>query len=431
MNLKKFGRSLLCNILEKQVIKLRKKHQFIIVAVAGSVGKTSTKLAIAKTLSASRKVRWQEGNYNDRLTVPLVIFGHENPGVMALSKWLKIIFANKRQIKNGLNADIVVVELGTDGPGQLQEFAYLNPEIGVVCSVAPEHMEFFGNLYAVAKEELSIINFCSKNILGTDDIDPKFLKNINGYLSYGLNNQPTYSAQLTPTANGLNQRISIYKNQKDLLNTEINLAGVQGGKVILAAVAVADVLQIKLPEISAAIERITPYAGRMNTLHGLKNSLLIDDTYNASPLAIKAGLDVVYDIDAPQRIAILGNMNELGQTSQALHEQVGDYCRADKLDLVVTIGSDANKYLAPRAEAAGCQVKTFDSPYDAGNYVLTQLKDDAVVFAKGSQNRVFAEEALKPLLADPEDESKLVRQSNYWMKIKQSQFGNYSRGNIA
>lgn len=431
MSIKKIGKNLLCNILERQVVGLRKNHPFTLVAVAGSVGKTSTKLAVAKTLAGSRKVRWQEGNYNDRLTVPLVIFGHDSPNVLDFFKWLKIIISNKKQIKNGLNYDVVVVELGTDGPGQLNEFAYLKPEIGVVCSVAPEHMEFFSDLDTVAAEELSLLEFCQTTLLGTDDVDAKYLKNTNSYLSYGLNNQPVYSAQLSPTANGINQRLNIYKNQKDLVSAEINLAGVQGGKVVLASVAVADQLGLNKEEIVAAIERIIPYAGRMNTLLGLKNSLLIDDTYNASPLAVKAGLDVLYNIEASQRIAILGNMNELGKASRVLHEQIGDYCRADKLDLVITIGPDANKYLAPRAEAVGCTVKSFDSPYDAGNYALTRLVDEAVIFAKGSQNQVFAEEALKPLLANPEDESKLVRQSDYWMKIKEGQFGHYDRGNVA
>ena len=90
--------------------------------------------------------------------------------------------------------------------------------------------------------------------------------------------------------------------------------------------------------------------------------------------------------------------------------------------LVVTIGSDAETYLAPAAKKQGCTVKTFASPYEAGNFVASKLKKGAVILAKGSQNRVFAEESLKSLLANPDDSSKLVRQSSYWLQRKRDQF---------
>jgi UDP-N-acetylmuramoyl-tripeptide--D-alanyl-D-alanine ligase len=161
----------------------------------------------------------------------------------------------------------------------------------------------------------------------------------------------------------------------------------------------------------------------MQILPGVKGSTIIDDSYNASPAAVEAALDVLYAAKAPQRIAILGNMNELGDYSQEAHEEVGRYCQPDKLDLVVTIGADAEKYLVPAAREAGCRVEAFSSPYDAGRKVLSEMKTGAVVLAEGSQNRVFAEESLKILLDNPEDAKKLVRQSDYWMKIKRGQFG--------
>lgn len=89
---------------------------------------------------------------------------------------------------------------------------------------------------------------------------------------------------------------------------------------------------------------------------------------------------------------------------------------------MVTIGADAKRWLAPAARAAGCQVYSCSTPYQAGRYVAKRLKPQAVVLAKGSQNGVYAEEALKPLLAHPRDVSKLVRQSRAWAKIKANQF---------
>jgi UDP-N-acetylmuramoyl-tripeptide--D-alanyl-D-alanine ligase len=161
----------------------------------------------------------------------------------------------------------------------------------------------------------------------------------------------------------------------------------------------------------------------MQVLRGVQGSSIIDDTYNASPVAVEAALDVLYAAHTVQRIAILGNMNELGDYSAEAHCEVGRYCRPDKLDLVVTIGVDAEKYLAVAARAKGCIVESYSSPYEAGAAVLRHLKKGAVILAEGSQNGVFAEESLKGLLADKTDFSKLVRQSRYWMHTKRHQFG--------
>jgi UDP-N-acetylmuramoyl-tripeptide--D-alanyl-D-alanine ligase len=111
-------------------------------------------------------------------------------------------------------------------------------------------------------------------------------------------------------------------------------------------------------------------------------------------------------------------MNELGSYTQQAHEQVGRYCDPKKLDLVVTVGRDAKKWLAPAAEQVGCKVESCDDPISAGKFVRKKLKPKALVLAKGSQNGVFLEEAVKLLLASSGDSGKLVRQGDYWLKIK-------------
>jgi UDP-N-acetylmuramyl pentapeptide synthase len=115
-------------------------------------------------------------------------------------------------------------------------------------------------------------------------------------------------------------------------------------------------------------------------------------------------------------------MNELGKHSKELHEQTGKLCDPKQINLVVTIGKDANKYLASEAEKRGCKVMRCPSPYHAADVVRPLLKKEAVILAKGSQNGVFAEEALKELLADAKDAKKLVRQSRRWLKYKESHF---------
>jgi UDP-N-acetylmuramoyl-tripeptide--D-alanyl-D-alanine ligase len=190
----------------------------------------------------------------------------------------------------------------------------------------------------------------------------------------------------------------------------------------VAAGAVGIRLGLSAGEVALGMARIRPVAGRMQLLKGLEGSLLIDDTYNSSPQAAIAALNTLYTFPSEQRIAILGSMNELGDYSKQAHEEVGLTCDPAKLDCVVTIGAEAEQYLAPAAASRGCQVKSFASPYEAGAFVHKILHPGAVVLAKGSQNRIFAEEALKVLLADGEDVHKLVRQSQRWLDKKAKQF---------
>ena len=206
------------------------------------------------------------------------------------------------------------------------------------------------------------------------------------------------------------------------LTAEVAALGTQGAKIAVAATAVANLLGLSADRVTKSLQAITPVAGRMQILAGTQGSIVIDDTYNASPIAVKAALDVLYGADAQQRVAILGSMNELGDDSRALHQEVGTYCDPAKLNLLVTIGKDAEQYLAPAAQQHGCMVKSFANPAQAGQYALSQLQSGAVILAKGSQNRVFAEEALKPLLANPAQARKLVRQSDYWLGVKRRQF---------
>ncbi len=419
-NPKKAGRSLVCTILENQVVKLREKHKFTVVAVAGSVGKTSTKLAVAGLLGQTKRVRYQTGNYNDRVTVPLIFFGQTEPNLFNVWAWLKIFAANSQALKKPYPYDVVVVELGTDGPGFMKEFAYVKPDIAVVTGVTPEHMEYFGTLDAVAAEELAVFGYSKQVLVNGDDIPGMYLTG-RKFAEYSVSAPEAayYAKPGATTAKGqkLTARIASAS-----LNLQTQYLGVQGAKIILAAVSVADMVGVPHKDIAAGVPKLAPFAGRMQLLPGLHDSLLIDDTYNSTPIAANAALDVLYGLKTKQRVAILGSMNELGAYGPEAHREVGVYCDPKKLDLVVTVGADAEVYLAPEAKARGCRVKSFLSPYEAGQFVQSQLRAGAVVLAKGSQNGVFVEESLKYLLADLTDSSKLVRQGKSWLSKKRRQF---------
>jgi UDP-N-acetylmuramoyl-tripeptide--D-alanyl-D-alanine ligase len=418
---KKCGRDMVCAVLEWQVRRLRRRNNFKVVAVVGSLGKTSTKTAIANLLGQTLRVRYQAGNYNDRVTVPLVFFGQREPSLFNVFNWLNVFGANNAQIAFPYPYDVVVVELGTDGPGFIEEFAYLKPDLTVVTAVAEEHMEFFKTLDAVAAEELTVFDYSKQVLVNADDIAGVYLAG-RKFVEYSLTSKQASYGVLKRKSNGLAGQTLTISTPGGTVTVDVVYLGIQGAKFALAAAAVADMLGVKLSAIEKGLPELKPFSGRMQMLPGIHGSTLIDDTYNAAPISVKAALDVLYSARTSQRIAILGSMNELGDYSQEAHETVGAYCDPKKLDVVVTVGAMAKKWLAPEARAKGCEVRSFMSPYEAGEFLQGKVRKGAVVLAKGSQNGVFTEEAIKLLLAHPEDAEKLVRQSTWWLARKAKQF---------
>jgi UDP-N-acetylmuramoyl-tripeptide--D-alanyl-D-alanine ligase len=421
--MKKAAKAFVVSILAWQVRRLRKKNNFKVVAVVGSIGKTSTKFAIAQTLSENLRVRFQEGNYNDIVSVPLVFFGHNLPSLTNPFAWLKIFLNNERQITKLYPYDVVVVELGTDAPGQIMAFKrYIDADIAVVTAISPEHMEYFTGLPAVAEEELAVAAYAKKLLINTDLCANEYTAAYSGsFLSYAIKQDATYwmnQVQFDKTECDF----TVQKDRQVFLDAQHSSFAEPQLYSLLAAIAVADLLGVPPETIINGLNRIQPVAGRMQRLPGINGSTIIDDTYNASPEATKAALDTLYRLPASQKIALLGNMNELGTFSAKAHADIGVYCDPEQLGLVVTLGPDANLYLAEAAEKNGCKVVRTESPYEAAEHITKNLSDGTLVLVKGSQNKVFAEEAVKLLLADPGDAGKLVRQSPSWLSIKQQQF---------
>jgi UDP-N-acetylmuramoyl-tripeptide--D-alanyl-D-alanine ligase len=422
--MKKTAKKTIVKILGRYVRKLQKENDFKVVAVVGSIGKTSIKFAIAGVLSEQYKVRFQEGNYNDIMSVPLIFFDMQLPNILNPAAWAKTIVHIKQELKKPYPYDVVVVELGTDGPGQIAAFSeYLKADITVISAITPEHMEYFANIDKVAEEELSVMKMTSQLVANVDLIDGKYLLPYrDNVLTYGTKNQPIYLLNDVKFSDE-SASFSIENDKKLLLSAEMDAVSIAELYSATAAIVVAQLLNVPGEKIKRGIRKLAPVSGRMQRLHGIKNSLIIDETYNASPDAVKAALDSLYAIKAPQKIAILGNMNELGHMSELAHLEVGEYCEPNQLDLVITIGPDANKFIAAAARKQGCIVEVFDSPYAAGKYLQSFIKEGALILAKGSQNGVFAEETIKMLLANPKDASKLVRQNSHWLKVKAKRFG--------
>jgi UDP-N-acetylmuramoyl-tripeptide--D-alanyl-D-alanine ligase len=414
--------------LEKYVKQYFDKHRPKLVVVVGSVGKTTTKTAIATVLASKFNVRMEPENHNTEISLPLAVLGIAYPPPEVLHKfgtWHKIYAAIRQRIRQPDNVQIIIQELGTERPGEIAGFGqYLRPDIAVVTAVAPEHMANFPDgLAAVAREELSVANFSQLLIVNHDDVDGQFASlvdnsNITDYGTKG--GEYRFATDDQTPLDGYSGSLLGPEFGANGIPTTVHLVGEHNLKAIAAAASVAAKLGMSAPDIAAAVQTVRPVAGRMNLLKGVRGSTIIDDTYNSSPSAAIAALLTMYLIKAPHRIAILGSMNELGDFSAAAHQQVGQMCDPNWLDWVITIGEEANQHLAPAAKANGCQVATFVDPISAGAFANQVIEDGAAVLAKGSQNGVFAEEAVKIILDTTDQESQLVRQSADWIARKKS-----------
>lgn len=417
--------------LETYVKQYFAKHPEVkLIVVAGSVGKTSTKRAVATLLSQRYRVALHDGNHNTHLSAPLAILGITYPtNVKSIGAWLSVFRAAKQRIAWPSGVDVIIQEIGTDHPGEIAHFGtYLHPDIGMVTSVAPEHMEFFGTMDVVAQEEMAAANFSKIALINRDDIDGSYSAyltnpNINTYGTTGMA-EYRFEEQDYTLEQGYTGNVIVPEFEMPIA-VAIKVMGEHSLRPAMGAVAVAVKLGMTPEEIAKGLAAMRSVPGRMNVLRGINDTIIIDDTYNSSPVAASSAIKALYGLQVPQRVAILGSMNELGATSEAEHQALGMLCDPNLLSWVVTIGDDAENYLAPAARSRGCQVKSFKSAIDAGAFVSSVVAPGAAILAKGSQGDVYAEEAVKILCVMSEDDE-LVRQSEAWMKIKNDYFSKFS-----
>lgn len=416
--------------LEKAVKKYFKKHPEVkLVVVVGSVGKTSTKIAIGTVLNERLRVRLHEGNHNSELSAPLAILGVDFPhDIHKMGQWWLVFKAIRQRIKQPTDVDVIVQELGTDAVGQIPHFGtYLSPDIAVVTSVSPEHMEFFKTMDAVAAEELSAANYSKLALINRDDIPGVYATDITNpnLNTYGTTDSAEYrfiSSDYTFEDGFTGQFIT--PEWSASVPTTIQLVGEHSTRSAVAAGAVGVKLGMTDAEIAGGMAKIRAVNGRMNVLRGLQESIIIDDTYNSSPLAVASALRALYQMNVPQRMAVLGSMNELGGMSEAAHIEVGKLCDPIELAHVITVGELAEKYLAPAARANGCHVVSFKTAIEAGAYAHKFLEKGGAILFKGSQGGIYLEEAVKIVLHATEEESRLVRQSPAWLEKKRVFFSN-------
>ena len=407
-----------------------KKYRPRIVAITGSVGKTSAKAAVAAVLRQRFRVGFSEKNFNNELGVPLTVLQCDAPGRSPLAwvgvyvRGLWLLCAN-----DPLFPQVLVLEMGADHPGDIAHLMKIAPpDIGIVTAVSAAHTEFFGSVADVLNEKKRLVVNLPADKLAIINADDPLLVGIipeitAHYISFGGADQATVRSraiQLSYTDDGrlLGTEARVVCGDEEF---DISIPGVAGEPVVNAALvgaAVGNAMKLSNTDIQNGLMHFCPPAGRMTILGGIKKSLIIDDTYNSSPRAAEAALRALANISGVlRRIAVLGDMRELGALTESMHREIGRLVFELGIDLLVTVGASA-RFIADEARTKGMSedsIFSFDASPEAGMFVQERMHEGDLILVKGSQG-VRCEKIVKEIMADPlQAEKLLVRQDPTWI----------------
>ena len=403
------------------------RHKPLVVAITGSLGKTSTREAIACILQQKYKTRAAVKSFNTELGIPLAIFGIKDYPGKNIFSWLKV-FTQAIWQRFGLVTfpQSLVLEMGIDKPGEMDRLLSLaQPDIGVLTGVGLSHAEFFESLESLASEKGKLLKAVKPNGVAIYNSDNNAAAEIANKLrvktiSYGqaqgsdirlLSLDEEFSSKPITKAvvsiDGTNMEFSL----KSIGHTHVYAA--------LAAIAVAKFLKIESDLLAKGLEHIRPYPGRLNIIPGIKHTILIDDTYNAAdPAGVYEALRVLEGFRNRQKLIVIGDMLELGAFSDKQHQEVGERIAELNPILLVTVG-DGGRVISRAAQSKGfplSKVLNFDTSREASKVVQEKLQPDWVVLLKGSQGKRI-EIITKEIMAEPMRANELItRQYGKWLQ---------------
>lgn len=391
------------------------KYRPGVIGITGSVGKTSTKQAITAVFGRDRRVRASRGNFNTEIGLPLTILGDWDEGELDLfslnyeagiNRWRKAWFLSKviffgvlRLVFRRPYPELLVLEYGVDRPGDMRGLLQIvRPNIAVITAIGeiPAHVEFFAGPEAVAREKARLIEFLPAAgfaVLNNDDLTAMNLKDRTRakVISFGFSEPSTL--RVTNFEHRISKEGDVGVNFKIEYGGSFvpvrldNCVGKTHAYAASAAAIIGLIFGLNLVKIAENLQNYRPPAGRSRVLRGIKETMIIDDSYNASPMAMHAALDTLRSLRAKRKVAVLGDMLEIGEYAPEAHETIGRLA-GKSADLLFTIGPRA-KFIAEGARKSkmkGRCIKSFDTANEARLDLQATLRSGDLILVKGSHS---------------------------------------------
>jgi UDP-N-acetylmuramoyl-tripeptide--D-alanyl-D-alanine ligase len=440
--MKNFSIKSLQSILTKLARLTAARYHPHIIGITGSVGKTSAKNAIAAVLGTAQRLRASSGNFNNEMGLPLAVIGEWSEEELHLVSrdypagkdrfkkamfWVRVIgwgLGNIVAFRNVKYPQTLVLEYGADRPGDIKKLLKIaRPTIAVITAIGevPVHVEYYQSAADVAREKARLIEQLPSGgfaVLNADDETVFALKDRTRarIMTYGFskNAHVQISAYEIKIVEGMPYGIS-FKLGYGGSFVPVVLSGVFGraqASSCAAAAAVGLILGLNLVKISEGLKRYRVAPSRLNFLQGIHGSYVLDDSYNASPLSMASALETLESIPAKRRIAVLGDMLEIGSYSMEAHQALGKQA-AKIADILVTVGPHA-KFIAESAIENGMNKKNvfpLDDVEEAQKLLFDMVRKGDVVLVKASHAMGFAE-IVEGLRQAPEEEIENVNISS-------------------
>lgn len=342
-----------------------------IVGITGSVGKTSTKEFISSVLGQKYKVLKTEGNFNNEIGVPLTLF----------------------KIRDF--HEVAVIEMGISDFGEMHRLSYMvRPDICVMTNIGLCHLENLGSRDGILKAKSEIFDFASRDavaVLNMDDDKLYSVKEVKNRkpVYYGMNRNADVYAE-SVEANGIygTKAVIFLKKEDKKIEVKIPLPGKHMVYNAMAAATVGEILGLGAEEIRQGIENIQSVGGRLHIIETEKYTI-IDDCYNANPVSVRSSLDVLNNAEE-RKVAILGDMFELGADEKKLHYQLGEYFKEKQIDMAVLAGElSKNTYQGIRDSGAATQVYYYKTLEDLLEYLDIMVQEKDVILVKASHSMHF------------------------------------------
>ncbi len=429
---------LIQKLIQSRAKAILAKYRPIVVAVTGSVGKTSTRNALALVLDERFRVRAPEANYNNEFGVPLTIIGAKSPG-HSIFGWLKVLWKAQRLLgkRDAHYPTLLALEYGADHPGDIKALCETAaPHVSVLTAISPVHVEHFGTIECLTEEKSAIVRCANPDglvVMNADDPLVLALKNRASapVCTYGFSSHADIRAEhyelLVREQGSFEPRGRFAEIHFDMVHAGDRASvvipetiGRAQASAALAAAAVGLHFGISLQEAAKRLGALRPQAGRLRAIPGIKGSLILDDSYNAAPASMAAALDVLAKwpvAEQSRRVAVLGTMAELGTYSEREHRMIG-MLAATSADLLVAVGEPARDIVRGACEAGMDESKThwFAHAVEAGRWLDACVKTGDIVLVKGSQSARM-EKAVKDIMAEPARAAELlVRQFGKWLE---------------